>query len=353
MADSGALERLELLVDLGRQAEASSGLAAFLAVEPENVRALLLYASVLDDLDQVGLALDAGLAAAALAPDEGRVHEVCAHLLSRAGRHVQAITAGRRAVRLEPHSWSAHYTLGRVILGERPPNVRAALAEAHEALRLAPTLSHTHNLVGICLDRLMMPEEAREAFTEAVRLDPTNATAISNLAGTHAERGRLRDASHLVTAGLSADAQESHLHQQYDFILYKLVRRFFWAEIGCGILVAALAGGHAPWWTRALTGLTMLATFIWIARDIFRRLPRGSQAHARGLLRRSKGWMRYGLVLFLVTTPAVVAMSFGPASWTLVIGLGVLVAFRFLGIIVILLGIGSMITNPFRRGSRG
>lgn len=352
MSDDQTLRRLEHLVELGRHTDARAGLATYLASDPENVEALLLYADVLDDLDEPVAALDAALAAARLAPDSRRVHEVCASTLSRAGRHQQAIAAGREAVRLDPHSWSAHYTLGRVMLGERRPNVSAALAEANEAVRLAPHLSHPHNLAGICLDRLMLPAEAHRAFSEAVRLDPTNATAISNLAATHAERGRLRDASHLVTAGLSVDAQGSQLHQQYDFILYKLVRRFFWTEIACGFLIAFLAGVAAPWWTRAATGTVMLAGFGWIARDIFARLPRGSSAHARGLLRRSRGWIRYGLALFVITTPAVVLMAFGPRSWTLAIGLGMLVLFRFLAIGVVIIGIGSAIGSAVPRRGR-
>ena len=73
----------------------------------------------------------------------------------------------------------------------------------------------------------------------------------------------------------------------------------------------------------------------------------------RGLLKRSRGWIRYGLALFCITTPAVVAMAFGPREWTLLIGLGMLVVFRFLGVIVIFAGVLSMITSLIPRRRRG
>ena len=63
-----------------------------------------------------------------------------------------------------------------------------ALLECEAALELSPNSAEAHNLRGLLLDLLDRPDEAIQAYREAVRLDPTFEEARANLADSEQEQ---------------------------------------------------------------------------------------------------------------------------------------------------------------------
>ncbi len=67
-------------------------------------------------------------------------------------------------------------------------DLEGALSECEAALELSPNSAEAHNLRGLILDLLERPEEAMQAYREAVRLDPNFEEARANLADSEQEQ---------------------------------------------------------------------------------------------------------------------------------------------------------------------
>jgi len=88
---------------------------------------------------------------------------------------VDAETALREAIRLDPANAQAHANLGRALYAtERYPEAETAL---RKAIRLDPGDAEAHNNLGLVLFDTERYPEAETALREAIRLDPANAEA--------------------------------------------------------------------------------------------------------------------------------------------------------------------------------
>ncbi|MBI5933991.1 MAG: tetratricopeptide repeat protein [Chloroflexi bacterium] len=67
-------------------------------------------------------------------------------------------------------------------------DLEGALSECEAALELSPNSAEAHNLRGLILDLLERPDEAIQAYREAVRLDPNFEDARANLADSQQEQ---------------------------------------------------------------------------------------------------------------------------------------------------------------------
>ena len=86
----------------------------------------------------------------------------------------------RRALRLKPDYWEAHYALG----GELGTHgqISQAKTEFQEAIRLQPAYAMAHLNLGVALMKLGQLEDARQQFIETLRLEPHNKFAPAALA---------------------------------------------------------------------------------------------------------------------------------------------------------------------------
>ncbi|MBO9520220.1 MAG: tetratricopeptide repeat protein [Nocardioidaceae bacterium] len=344
------LGRAEALVDLGRHREAEQIVRHHLAGNAESGYALRLLTSVLLHQDRDQEAVESGRRAVAADPAEANAHVLLASALSALGRQEEAVRVAREATRLAPSDWSTHYTLGMALRSGRRPRSREALDSANEAVRLAPYESHAHNLAGLCLDDLNLVAESERAFREALRLDPENGTAMNNLAGSAIDGGRLSDAGQMLTSALSIDAQRPMLHQNYDVLLLRLVRRLWLALAALGVLLAGLAGGRAPYPVRVATVVALLGLYAVATRRVTRHLPRGAHLWARGLFTRIP-WPQRALVAgFVALSAGVVVIGLAPRSMALGTGLVILWILRLLGLAVIAGGLVGLVRGAFRRG---
>ncbi len=342
------LERAQHLLDLRRPAEAERVLGQVLLEEPESAPALRLLSMALHDQGRDADALATVERAIAAEPDEEHGHRLRAIMLSAVGRPHDAIWAAREAVRLAPYLWMTHYTLGMALRGGHRPQSSAALECANQAIRLAPHASEAHNLAGLCLDDLKRPVEARKAYSEAVRLNPNDTMALNNLAADTLDRGKLGAAGRLLTSALSSDPQERLLHQNYDAILLKLVRRLYFALILLGVLLAVLAGVDAPYFSRVGTVVLLLGVYAAATWRVTRSLPRGAHLVARGLFRRSSGLERVLVAAFVLLSVAVVVMGVAPRETALAVGVGMLVLLRGVGIVFIIGWVLSAVRSLFK-----
>lgn len=339
------LDRVATLIDLGRHTQAEALLRGYLGTYPESGHGLRLLTSLLLKQDRDSEAADAGRRAVAADPTEANGHVLLAGALAALDEQDEAVRVAREATRLAPYDWSTHYALGMALRSGRKPRSREALACANEAVRLAPHQSHAHNLAGLCLDDLNLVEESARAFREALRLDPSNATAMNNLAGNAIDGGRLADAGQLLTSALSIDAQQRVLHQNYDVLLLRLVRRLWIALAGLGVLLAVLAAVRAPYPVRVGTVVLLLGLYAVATRRVVRHLPRGAHLWARGLFRRIT-WMQRALMSgFLCLSAGVVVIGLAPRDIALEAGIAVLSVLRLLGLLVI---VGAVV-GLFRR----
>jgi tetratricopeptide (TPR) repeat protein len=125
-------------------------------------------------------------------PADCGAHRYRGVLLAMAGRHAEAVLAGKRACELAPdaaHVWS---DLGRVYaLGGRYEEAALCFREAVEIdARFA---DGWHNL-GTALRQLGQHDQAFAALKQALLLDPTRADTYLNLGGLLAAAGQLDDA---------------------------------------------------------------------------------------------------------------------------------------------------------------
>ena len=329
------LVRARTLIGLRRYAEAEAALRTLLARDPNDAEVLRLLADVLGDLDRHDEQATVARRAVALDPDNVWGHQVLADALVHQRDHDGAVAAAERAVRLAPSLWSTHYTLGRALLVGRRPRARDALTAANEAVRLAPHSSDAHNLAGICLSALTLHDEARQAYTEAIRLDPANALALNNLAALDADGGRLRAALQSLRSGLTTDPQKAVLHQNYDLILLKLIRRLWWALLVLGIALTVMAAAGSPYLARAATAAGLLGAYVYLTTRVTKELPRGAHLWARGLLGRVNAGSKVMVLTFLGMSVAVLAMGVAPRATAEAIGLGMLAVLRTIGLAIL------------------
>lgn len=87
-----------------------------------------------------------------------------------------------------------------------------AYAHIHRALKLSPTSSFLWSNMGALLSRNAMPEFAESAYLEAMRLDPEQLTAVSNLQRLYLRTGRDSEAAALDSKVLSYRERNPFYH---------------------------------------------------------------------------------------------------------------------------------------------
>jgi tetratricopeptide (TPR) repeat protein len=155
----------QLLIDLGRSAEAKSVLAEAKLVYEEQIR---------------------------LNPGSATAHNGLGLILYSEGNSNEALAAYRESIRLDP-AWSApHYNIGVELQAEGKHS--DALAEFSEAVRLEPDYAQAHVQIGRSYKALGRLSDAIAKFREAVRIKPDLAVAHSNLAWGLEVQGNLDEA---------------------------------------------------------------------------------------------------------------------------------------------------------------
>ncbi|WP_336207282.1 tetratricopeptide repeat protein [Nonomuraea sp. LPB2021202275-12-8] len=107
----------------------------------------------------------------------------------------------------DPQHATAHSFLALALVGQG--NAADAVAEAHEAVRLAPDHWFPHYVAGHVHYRTRRPDQAMEAIRASLALSPEHAPTWSLLARTHMLKGQWREMADAAGRGLALDPEQS------------------------------------------------------------------------------------------------------------------------------------------------
>lgn len=286
MSDGGtglAAERAGYFNTLKRYPDAERVARDALAQTPEHPRLLLELAVALWGADRAEEALDVCQAAIAAAPEEERGYRVHALVLLKLGRHDEAIEAASVAVRLAPHGPYPADTMSLVLY--RAGHLRPAYAEARRHITLDPHNPDGHCRVGAILTDVKDYALARQAYQEALRLNPEHALARNNLARVELLTGRTAKALRGFLDSGRADPTLPVV-RQVAAVLWRLSRRLRLWMFASGF---AMLFGAIPWRQPgpairvvAAVELLVVGLVAWHGR---RALPDGAGRAARAALR--------------------------------------------------------------------
>ena len=186
----------------GRMAEAIEPLRKAVELDPRFVQAWAALADVYLLLPEYGegsvaenipRALEASQKALALDPDSANATTTYAYI--RAMHYYQweeAEAEFKRAIELSPNYRTAHQWYAEMLaVLRRTDEALAQLDMAAEVDPLAPIIPHIRGWVLLWADRT---EEAKQAYLDALRLDPGFPYAVGNLAMTHLRLGEFEQA---------------------------------------------------------------------------------------------------------------------------------------------------------------
>ena len=321
-------ERVELLCDLERWADALPLVSRLLATEPENELAWCLLAQCQLGLGDYEAALTAAGRAAALAPDSEWPHRLLSFAATHLGRRDDAVRAAREAVRLDPGAWQTHARLaaaacrgeagrGRLNPRARPNRAEAALA-AERALALAPDEPQVQLIYGSVAASLGRRAVAEHAYRTALQLDPQSSGAHHLLAALRLRYrvgsiGLAEAATGFATA-LTADPTAQVSRHSLELTLRVFVGRAAYGLFITAYLSQLFAVRSAPW-SRAIPVLLMALPVLFVIGFLQRLTPQ-LRAFLRQLLRRGATavavWLE-GLGVVLIMTGVFAPQSVRPA----------------------------------------
>ncbi|GLW31995.1 tetratricopeptide repeat protein [Actinoplanes regularis] len=175
-----AIARAAALFEDLQTAEAASMLEPVLAGNPQAAAGWILMARIRLTLDQVEPALSAANKAIELAPEDPRPLAIASRALTLQGKHDEAMSMAYRAVIVEPKNPLWHDRVAWALLA-----ADRQLADAEQAARTAigldPSEAHYYFTHGVALASLGHVDQARQALTTSLRLEPNNSVARQRL----------------------------------------------------------------------------------------------------------------------------------------------------------------------------
>ena len=248
------------LLQVNRADDAITLLTEHLHGAPQDASALTLLASANLQLNRSDDALNASEKALAVDAGYPAAWQHRSMALRQLGRHEDAIASAQEFVRLAPHLWASHYTLGLVLRG-LPHRRTEALLPAGRSVELAPANADPYVLLGLVYSDALDYTRAAEYYRRALEIDPEHAFATSNLSGLELRKGRFAKAMRGFRAAAAASPQEEVFHRN-------IVATVFGSLVKHGLLIAVLtvfaallaldtadAIDNGGWWPR----LVMLA----------------------------------------------------------------------------------------------
>jgi len=310
-AEDDPLGRATSYLDAGRPAEAAAVLVRHVANNPQDVPALLLLSGAQRELGKFADSLATAKQAITLAPDDEHAWATLALAQTEGGLLPSALKSIARALELAPNDWRYHVLRAGILrMTDRPDQLPGAESAARTAIRLAPDQPAGHIELGYALLGQKKRADAKTAFTEALRLDPTNTEARAGLAGVKASRGNFLAASSTFAQTLRENPEDELAQRNLVFTVVEAAR--VTGLVAVVAMVVALRLGRAgsrtsfssvDWTSTIPAGIVLIALIIYAV--MVTRLVRSGTAQLRTLARHSRP-----MVIWLVVCPlGLIAMA--------------------------------------------
>lgn len=171
----------------GRHAEAFTLVQQALRARPDDRSALRNFATILEALKRLDLALAVYDKLLAIDPHDPKALFDRATTLHRLDRNDEALADYERSIAIEPQRAEAHYNRGNIL---RERNRHEAIASYDKALAIRPDYLQALVNRGATLLELGRSREALQSLNRALAVEPLNANALINR-GTMLEDAKL------------------------------------------------------------------------------------------------------------------------------------------------------------------
>jgi len=312
----GYVQRAELLAELGRYDEAAAEVGYAIALEPDNVPALVMLAMVKLAAEKPEEALAAADLAVAAAPELVHPLVIRGHALADLRRFKEAAAVADEILGLGPDDAYAQRS-GAAILAESR-NGQQAINAAWRAVELAPEEPQAHLVLGLVAARMQLFELAERAYREALRLDPEMAEAQHNIGVIRLEQRRYSEAlEHLADAAAMAPTRNDGAQAIGDG-LRRLLMYGAGYTIVVSVLVACMAAGN-QFSSRVWAGLAAVTGGILLWR-FSRRVPNLARGRLPELMRADRA---LGLAAYAVAAGPCLLLLYAlvGSPWPLVLAI--------------------------------
>lgn len=271
----GVISLANAYADARNHARAEQVLREALIASPDSAVLLANLARVQVLAKQYGEAARNAHAALAISPEYVFAMRIYAVALDAMGWTNQAIYMAWRGATQHPHDRLAHFVYAEMLLKVGRP--QDALVVVGEALRLDPANADSHVLRGQILSRLGRTDESTSAYEEALRLDPSNASAVHNIGVNRLARSKWSAALNGFLGAARLDPDLGDLARRNIGIAMARLLRYATVGVlalGWAILVSipAVGQGTTPDVGHRITvGVGTLALFaytVWLSRVI-------------------------------------------------------------------------------------
>lgn len=312
------------LIELDRYDQAKELLARRLAGDPDDVLAWVRMAICHDNTKDFEDALHASQEALRRDPENFDAHRFRSFALRRLGRSDESVAAAREAVRISPDHWMGYATLSEALIYP-PDRWPQAYEAAVTAVRLGPEEIGAHGALWKAALTLGRHDVCDQAVREVLRLDPSNAWALQELATRKAasKEVKLPEVAQGYAQALAAAPGNEGLRKGLEGTLFRMVRGTRWLALLC-LLIAVLTARvfpteddptalPAPLGTRLYALVLMGVVWAVGAWRAYRKLPQGAKLGVWSLVRR-EFWVKVSLYEAVWSTLCAVLIVIVP--WT-------------------------------------
>ncbi len=210
-AEALRFDLASLYVKKGAKQAAIPLLQNILRDHPKNIRARVMYGTVLRDLGLYPQAARELYYALSLAPKSAAAHAAVAMLHDLRRKPARALKHHLRSVQLAPNNATYRNNLGFSLF--LAGKVNAAVVQLEQALRMDPNLVVAYNNLGFAYGQLKAYERAKRTFRAALG----EASTLVNMALVYERNGKttralaLRRAAYVINPDLRPDDEDTDL----------------------------------------------------------------------------------------------------------------------------------------------
>ncbi|MBX8644319.1 MAG: tetratricopeptide repeat protein [Thermoplasmata archaeon] len=206
--------RGRILMALQQYSEAERSVDVALMLNPKDPAGLELKGNILMQEGNYSQALDVLNGALAAGISNGRIYRCRAECLLHEEKYQEALDSYGRALKMEPDK--TEMLLGKGICEYKTEKYSSATMTLNEFTKRDPGNAKGWYYLGLSLSKQRIGPEARKAFEESVRLEPSFAPALLELGRIYLEEGHYEKAFEHLSKILQAEPENSEARELFD-----------------------------------------------------------------------------------------------------------------------------------------